>query len=183
MEMRYIPYTVYMKKFAIQMVFLVIVIFTGLYFTFKGDPSSVIRLPIGNSATDSATQAGSNASQLKIKDTVIQIDVADTTALRAQGLGGREVIPDDYGMLFIFPETKKHRFWMKGMKTNIDMIFIRQAKVVDMLANVPKPSQGVKDENLPIYEPIVPIDMVLETQSGFIAKHSIQVGDQVFLIE
>jgi uncharacterized protein len=170
-----------MKKFAIQTIFLMVVIMAGLYFTFQGD-TGFITMPFtsGSATTSNPT---SSANKLKIKDIVLNIDVADTTALRAKGLGGREEIPADYGMLFIFPEVKKHRFWMKGMKVNIDMLFIKDAKVVDLLRNIPAPTDNTKDENLPIYEPIVPVDMVLEVQAGFIDQHSIQVGDQVFLIQ
>ncbi len=171
-----------MKKFIIQIVFLTMVILAGLYFTFQGDPNSIIKIP-GTNSGDNTTLPTTDINKLKIKDTTLNIDIADTPALRTQGLGGRDSLADDYGMLFVFSEEKKHRFWMKGMKVNLDMIFIKDAKVVDLLRNVPAPQGNIKDENLPIYEPVVPIDMVLEVQAGFINKHSIQVGDQVFLLQ
>ncbi len=128
-------------------------------------------------------QARSTAHQIKIGNIYLNIEIADTPELRSKGLGGRDSLPADSGMLFVFPKESKYQFWMRGMKFPLDFIFIRQGKVVDLLRNVQPPLDGQKDSTLPIYAPVVPVDMMLEVNTGFIDTNGIRVGDQVFLVE
>ncbi|MFH0936836.1 MAG: DUF192 domain-containing protein [Candidatus Daviesbacteria bacterium] len=161
-----------MKQFFIQFAILTTIILGALYIAFN---QSVIEpfLPINKTFTQ---------TQIKINNTTVKIEVADTASKRSQGLSGRESMASDSGMLFIFESSKKYQFWMKGMKFPLDMIFIKDGKVVDVLKNVPPPSQGQKDDTLPIYQPVSEIDMMLETSSSFTDTNNIKVGDTVFLI-
>ena len=72
---------------------------------------------------------------------------------------------------------------MKGMNFPLDFIFIRDGKVVDIIPNVQPPLPNQPDSNLPVYEPTVSINMMLEVSAGFVAAHSIKLGDQVYLIK
>lgn len=161
------------KKFAIQVAVLLIVAFTALYFSFNQD---LIRPLVPGNRT-------LNQTQIKINDTLVKIEVADTAAERSKGLSGRDSLEADAGMLFVFPESKKYQFWMKGMKFPLDLIFIQNSKVVDLIKNASPPVKGRDDSSLTIYEPTIPIDMLLEVNSGFSAKNNIKVGDQVYLIK
>lgn len=162
-----------MKKFAIQMIFLVIVILGGLYLTMNQDvwksylPGVVINSP---------------TNQIKIGDTLLNIEIADNQSERTKGLSNREKLATSSGMLFIFDTPKKYQFWMKGMKFPLDMIFIKEGKVVDFLAHVPVSGNDTQDANLPRYQPTVPIDMLLEVNSGYIEENNIKIGDSVFLV-
>lgn len=120
--------------------------------------------------------------QIKIGDTVVNVDVADTPSLRTAGLSGRQSLGEGQGMLFVFPESKKYQFWMKGMHFPLDFIFISQGRVVDILPNIAQPSSS-NQTDLPVYEPTVPIDMMLEVNAGFAGSHNIKVGDSVFQIQ
>lgn len=161
------------KKFVIQIAVLLIVAFTALYFSFN---QGLIRPLVPGNRT-------LNQTQIKINDTLVKIEVADTAAERSKGLSGRDSLAADAGMLFVFPESKKYQFWMKGMKFPLDLIFIQNSKVVDLIKDAFPPVEGRDDSSLTIYEPTVPIDMLLEVDSGFSAKNNIKVGDQVYLIK
>ena len=162
-----------MKKFAIQIIFLLILAFGGLYLSINqnlfGDlfPSS-----------QQPTQ-----QQIKIGRSIVKVEVADNPGERSKGLGGRDSLASDSGMLFVFSEAGTHRFWMKGMKIPLDFIFIKNGKVVDVLKSIPNPEPNQKDADLPIYQPADPIDMMLEVNSGFIDSHGIKAGDQVYQIK
>lgn len=162
-----------MKQFWIQVIFLVIIIFGSLAVFYNPQLLGGI-LPL------TQTQ---NLRQLKINNTVINVEIADTPDSRSRGLGGRESLASDSGMLFIFPKEGKYQFWMKGMKIPIDFVFIRQGRVVDLLRNVQPPQPNQKDSTLPIYAPIVPVDMMLEVSSGFIDSHNIRVANEIFLVQ
>ena len=119
--------------------------------------------------------------ELVINDQKLKVEIADTQDKRSKGLGGRESLATDSGMLFIFPKPDKYPFWMKGLKFPLDFIYIREDKVIDFLPNIQPPSAGATDESLPIYLPREEVDKVLEVASGTIEKLNIKVGDKIQL--
>lgn len=162
-----------MKKFWIQIVTLTLVIFSGFYF--YSNPSIFYAF--------FPNLTPSTLTNLKVGDNTLKVEVADTPDSRTKGLSGRESLATDSGMLFVFSESKQSRFWMKGMKIPLDIIFINGGKVVDFLKNVPPPSLNQKDSDLPILIPSVPIDMVLEVNSNYIDSHGIKIDDKVVLMK
>ena len=166
-----------MKKFVIQVAALLLVAFAGLYVYQHPD---VLNIFLPKKITQLQQQ---KQQSIRINNVNIKAEVSDTEVLRARGLGGRDQIATDSGMLLVFPQSQKYQFWMKGMKFPIDMIFIDQGKVVDILKNLSAPAQSQKDNDLPIYKSVVPMDMVLEVNAGFADANDIKVGDSVFLIK
>lgn len=162
-----------MKKFWIQIILLSLVIFAGFYS--YSNPNFLLSLFPNN--------ASLNKTQIKIGENIINVEIADNATKRAQGLSGRDSIATDSGMLFVFESVGKYQFWMKGMKIPVDMIFINNSKVADLLKNVPPPLPNQKDSDLPRYQPVSEMNMVLEVQNGYIDKNNVTVGDDVFLIK
>jgi phosphatidylglycerol---prolipoprotein diacylglyceryl transferase len=108
---------------------------------------------------------------------LVQVEVVNTDQSRTQGLSGRDAIGQD-GMLFVFPEAKKHSFWMKDMKFDLDFIWLEDGRVVEITKNVPHPEEnGQSTASLPAYVPQEPISMMLEVPAGTAEKWSLQVGD------
>lgn len=120
---------------------------------------------------------GPVTKQVQINGSKLNIEIADTQAKRAKGLGGRENLASDSGMLFVFPEPKKYSFWMKGLSFPLDFIWIRGEKIVSILQNVPPPAPNQPDSSLPVYQPNVEVDKVLEVNAGVIQRLNIKVGD------
>lgn len=159
-----------MKKFIVQVGALLVVIFGALYISFQGN----------NPLTQtSSSTSRSNLRQLLIKNKVINIEVADTSQKRAQGLSGRDHLNPDSGMLFIFDKPGKYQFWMKDMKIPLDMIFINQGQVVDFIRNVPPPAPNTPTTDLKIYQSVEDFNMQLEVPAGFIDQNHIDIGDKV----
>lgn len=117
-------------------------------------------------------------SALKINGREIKIEIADNPLARARGLAGRDGIGDDEGMLFVFNEPAIQRFWMKGMRFSIDIIWIRENTVVGFEENVPA-EPGVSDENLKIYSSPEVVEKVLEMKAGSVRAFDIKIGDRV----
>lgn len=112
-------------------------------------------------------------------DTVIRvgseqwnIEQASTPASRERGLGLRESISPQSGMLFSFPDSGagKHAFWMKGMLFPLDIAWIRDGEVVFLERNIPFDSRD-------IFRPPVDADLVLEVNAG--EMENIKIGDRV----
>lgn len=107
----------------------------------------------------------------------ITADLAQTPEEKAQGLSGRENLNDNQGMLFIFSNYSQPGFWMKEMLISIDIIWIRDEKIVDITENLPPPAPGTSLSDLQTYQPKESINYVLEVPAGFVARHSVVEGD------
>ena len=108
------------------------------------------------------------------------VEVADDPAERAQGLSGRDPLPDDGGMLFVYQEPVVPGFWMREMRFALDFVWIGQnCEVVDVTPNVPAPGEGTSESELTLYHPAAPILYNLEVNAGTAERHGIEVGDAV----
>lgn len=103
--------------------------------------------------------------------------VAQTPLQRAQGLSGTDPLPADLGMLFIFPETGTHSFWMKDMKYDLDIIWIKDDTIVDIWQHAPAPQGG----EIASYTPQASANYVFEVTAGFVANSSLKVGDTAII--
>lgn len=112
----------------------------------------------------------------------IQVEIANTKALREKGLSGRKSLPTESGMFFVF-DTKKANptFWMKGMLFPLDMIWISDGKIIQINKNIPVPVAGTPDTKLATLSAEKPIDYVLEVNAGFSTSNNVKVGDSVDL--
>ena len=119
--------------------------------------------------------------EVTIGTTKVSVEIADDEAERKKGLGGRESIGQDEGMLFVFPQkTSNLVFWMKEMSFPIDIIWIDENKIVKIDKNV-QPEPGVSDNNLKRYYPETEVNFVLEVSAGFSKNRGARVGDSFIL--
>lgn len=158
-----------MKKFLIQAIALLLLIIGGIFF-YKG---GAINLPLFPQPT--------KTYQLAINENILKVEVSDTQDKRSKGLGGREKLASDEGMLFVFDKADKYPFWMKGLTFPLDFVWISNSQVVDILQNVPPPPVNVPDQSLTIYQPKVAADKVLEVNAGVVQRLNIKVGDTIKL--
>jgi len=112
---------------------------------------------------------------VKIGDKTIQVEIADTPSERRQGLSGRSSLAPDRGMLFVFPAKQVRTFWMPNMHFGLDMLWISDNKIVNITKNA-SPGGENPDKR---YSSELPVNYVLEVNSGFADKHNIQPGDKV----
>ncbi len=125
-----------------------------------------------------STPAGQSlpiSAQVKVGDRLIQLEVAKTPDQQAMGLMYRAQMPPDRGMLFPFNPPRQVSFWMKNVLINLDMVFLRNGKVVAIARDVP-PCQT---EPCPVYGPDVVIDQVIELAGGRAQELGIKPGDRL----
>ena len=102
------------------------------------------------------------------------IERVETPQAQELGLGGRTTIPDNYGMLFVFPTLEKYGFWMKDMKVAIDMLWIADdGTVVTLLENVSPATYPS------VFYPDLPVKYVLETRAGYAHAYGITKGVRI----
>lgn len=117
-----------------------------------------------------------------IDNVEIEVEIVQTEAQKSQGLSERTSLPQKNGMLFVYDKSEIYTFWMKDMKFSIDIIWIRDGRVVDITSNVPVPGQDIGLSDLPRYTPKEPVNFVLEVNAGFAKAHDMNVGDTVNII-
>lgn len=131
--------------------------------------------------THSNRTALKQEASIKVGQTEINIEIADTDSEKAKGLSGKPFLGENEGMLFIFPTKSQPSFWMKDMLIPLDMIWITDGKITYIHENVPTPMPEQTNANLPLYRPPEPINYVLEVNAGFAQKHGVKAGDSIDL--
>lgn len=105
-------------------------------------------------------------------------EIADTPDLRTKGLGYRDHLTPNSGMLFIFPSGQASSFWMRGMRFPLDFVWIgADCRVADITERVPHPEPGAPDATLPLINPAAPAAYVFEINAGEIERFGIEIGD------
>ena len=127
--------------------------------------------------TTPATCRDFTEASLLIDGAPWQVAVAESGAEQARGLMGCEHLPHQAGMYFKYPEPKAATFWMRGMAIPLDIIWIRDGRVIGITATVP-PADPT-DVSPPTYQSPGPITAVLEITAGHAAAHGIEVGTPV----
>lgn len=119
-------------------------------------------------------------STARIGDKDIILRIVKTNEERQKGLSGVTSLEKDSGMLFVFDKTDKPQFfWMKDMLISIDIIWIKDGKIVRIDKSVPFPEPQTSDEGLIRYSAGIPVDYVLEVSAGYSDANSFKVGDEV----
>jgi uncharacterized protein len=112
-------------------------------------------------------------TRVEIKGHFFTVDIAATGAEKAKGLGERDNMPQNHGMLFPYDHKEQYGFWMKGMRFPIDIIWIEDHTIVDISKNVPIATSGA----LPSYYPKKPVNKILELNAGTVDRLGIEIGD------
>lgn len=105
----------------------------------------------------------------------ILLEVARTPEQQAIGLMFRRSLAPGRGMLFPFGQARLARFWMKNTLIPLDMVFLREGRVVAIEANVPP----CREDPCPSYGPNLWVDAVLELPAGRSAQLGLKVGDRL----
>lgn len=92
----------------------------------------------------------------------LSLEVSDDEQERTLGLSGRSGLEESDGMLFVFDSDSRHEIWMRGMKFNIDIIWLdRNKRVVDIAKNATPESYPGSS-----FAPSAPARYVIELAAG-----------------
>ena len=67
------------------------------------------------------------------------VEVARTEQERATGLMFRRSLPDDQGMIFLYPQNGPIAMWMKNTYIPLDMFFVRSDGVIHRIEQNTEP--------------------------------------------
>ena len=109
---------------------------------------------------------------LAIAGHAITAEVASTNSERSQGLMHRRMLPENRGMLFVFPEPALHAMWMVNTYVPLSVAFLDAEGVIinieDMTPHTQTPHSAKR-----------PAKYALEANRGWFSKRAIQAGAKV----
>jgi len=106
------------------------------------------------------------------------VAIADDNAERTRGLMFVEQMPEDHGMLFIFPDAQMRSFWMKNTLIPLDIIYFDSEL---QLVSVSRNARPCKTARCGHYPSTGPARYVLELNAGHADKLNLQPGDVLTL--
>lgn len=111
------------------------------------------------------TSQDGNKSEFMVEDALTPQELE-------HGLMGRESLSPKSGMIFDLHNYKNAAMWMKDTKIPLDMIFIKNNKIVWIYEN----AQPMSTETIICPEEF---DSVIEINAGEVKEYNIKVGDMV----
>jgi uncharacterized membrane protein (UPF0127 family) len=112
---------------------------------------------------------------------VFRLEVAADADKRFQGLSDREEIPEDGGMLFVFPSEARREFVMRRCLVPIDILFLDgRGTVVKMHAMQVEPYDR-PELALKRYGSRWPAQFAIELRGGWLEELEVAEGDVIEL--
>lgn len=112
-------------------------------------------------------------ARIAIKGHALTVELASHPAARSCGLSRRSELPQNHGMLFIFPDRRPRNFWMKDTVIPLSIAFIDDS---GRIFNIQDMEPLTVDKQ---YSSEGPASYALEVNQGWFHKNGIQVGDVV----
>jgi uncharacterized membrane protein (UPF0127 family) len=110
--------------------------------------------------------------KLLIGKTPVYVEIAMTDAARQFGLMKRKSMPEDEGMLFVYPECDWRSFWMKDTLIALSLAYLDKNGVILEILDM----EPLDETSHPSSKPA---QYALEVNKGWFKKHGIKAGDSV----
>ncbi|MDA1025293.1 MAG: DUF192 domain-containing protein [Planctomycetota bacterium] len=147
--------------------------------------SAAIAIAISG-CTEPSNPVDGGVEEVRIGEMTFNLELALSTERRRQGLGGREMLPADGGMLFAFPRAAQQRFWMYDCLMDIDIAYLDPIGYITAIHTMPKEAPRGVDElevdyqnRLPGYPSRYPAQFVIELAPGMFETLGLEAGDRI----
>lgn len=138
------------------------------------------------SLTSCDDKAGADVAAVKIKNAWFHLEIAATDPVRIKGLGGRDYIAPDGGMIFAFSQPHVMNFVMRDCLVPIDIAYLDAAgRVLTMHEMQPEEPQRPDESDLEYerrlkqYSSRFPAHFAVELAGGRMEELSLEVGDKL----
>jgi uncharacterized membrane protein (UPF0127 family) len=134
-------------------------------------------LVVGGCGGEASPERGTAVIETAAGAIELNVEIADTASERAHGLMGREALPETSGMLFVYPEDSRSRFWMKQTLIPLSIAFLdADGRILVILGMEP-----CRADPCPTYDAGVAYRSALEVNQGALERLGAKVGDVVRL--
>ncbi len=103
--------------------------------------------------------------------------IADDVVEKEVGLMGVKKLHPNQGMLFVFDPQEKVYFWMKNTLIPLDIIFIKNDKIIDIVENVLPCALDI----CPLIGSKEKVNFVIELNSGRAKELGFEIGKNIYL--
>lgn len=114
---------------------------------------------------------------MSVRGQTIYLSVARTEQQLSDGLMFVRELPPDRGMVFQFDPAQPVGFWMKNTLIPLDMIFVRNGRIVKIDQNVPPCTK----DPCPSYNSDAPVDQVIELAAGRASELGLKAKDELIV--
>ena len=121
-------------------------------------------------------KAGLDTVAAVVGGRAVALEVADTDDLRDLGLGGRESLATDTGMIFTYLQADWRTFWMKGCRIGLDIAYLDDDRRIFQIGSLDPPAPSTPEGDWPALESTAPARYVVEMEKGWFARHGIEAG-------
>lgn len=109
---------------------------------------------------------------VRVGSHTVRCEIARTEPERNKGLMNRPHLDDDAGMLFLFPEERTARFYMRNTFIPLDIAYCKSdGTILEILGRKP-----LDETPIPSTEPV---QYVLEVNARWCADHGVKAGDKI----
>lgn len=122
-------------------------------------------------------------AEITVGDIPVTVEVAITPEEQALGLGYRNGLDSNRGMLFVFQEPAEVSFWMDGMRFCLDIVWIANGEITGAAEDICPEPPGTDKSDLRSYPSDGPVTHVLEMPAGWLAAHGLGTGTPVEIPE
>ncbi len=105
----------------------------------------------------------------------ISVWVASERAQQTRGLMFVRDLPEQHGMIFLYPQPGRRSMWMKNTYIPLDILFIRAS---GRITNIARHTEPLSLSSISSSEPV---NYVLELNAGAAERLGIEAGDTVLL--
>jgi uncharacterized membrane protein (UPF0127 family) len=113
---------------------------------------------------------------LYVLDQRVEVEVSATRADRVRGLSGRQTLPENRGMLFVFRDAALHVMWMRDTHIPLSVAFLDERGVI---INIEDMVPGTLDR----HPASRPAKYALEVNRGWFDRHGVKPGMRIEEIE
>jgi hypothetical protein len=124
----------------------------------------------------SAAQPDLPLLELQVDGHRIEVEIAANEANRHLGLMHRQSLSADRGMLFVFPEARKHCIWMKDTHIPLSIAFINDNNEIVSIADM-------QPHSLAFHCSPLPVRYALEMNKGWFLRKQISPGARISGLE
>jgi uncharacterized protein len=146
---------------------------TAYFITFISISCAAIASDAAPAYPDGGFKQGNLQVQTRDGLVPLSVEIAQSREQLAYGLMHRVSFPEDYAMLFVFPDEGMHRMWMKNTPSPLDMLFIDKHGTITYIHPSAEPY------SLNTIRSPMPVRAIMEMPGGSAKAKHINVGDTI----
>ena len=127
---------------------------------------------LGAAVVAACAEASDGLMDLRAGSYRIEAEIANTPDARARGLMHRHALPRDRGMLFVYPQSRRHCMWMRNTPLALSVAFLDEDGDVLNVADMAPRSDARHCAS-------APARYALEMNAGWFQQHDIGAGTRI----